>query len=156
MESKLKVSLLIWLRLIWQLRKRGSGKRESGAFLLAKQGSDKVVDFVCFDDLDPSSLDEGYIIFSSKGFVRLWEYCRKASLYVVADVHTHPSLWTGQSELDRTNPMISRKGHIALIVPFFAQKFPQLLKGVGVYEYCGGYKWINRSNESSTFKIDLL
>jgi proteasome lid subunit RPN8/RPN11 len=43
---------------------------------------------------------------------------------VLADVHTHPGLDSSQSETDRTHPMISESGHVALIVPSYAKGWP--------------------------------
>jgi hypothetical protein len=40
---------------------------------------------------------------------------------VVADVHTHPGGY-GQSGVDQANPMIPETGHLALIVPNFADR----------------------------------
>ena len=56
-------------------------------------------------------------------------------LEVVADVHTHPG-GVGQSQTDRDNPMIPEVGHVALIVPNFADRadFPG---DIGIYEYRG-------------------
>lgn len=127
-----------------ELRIRGKGTRESGAFLLSKPESVVVSEFVCFDDLDPNSL-RGNIQFGHNGFAKLWNYLEINGLRVVADVHTHPGNWTGQSITDVNNPMISMSGHLALIVPKFAQRRFQLLKGVGIYEYLGAYNWATRN-----------
>jgi hypothetical protein len=58
---------------------------------------------------------------------------------VVADVHVHPG-GAGQSASDRDHPMISRAGHIALILPDFAQA-PLRPESVGVYRYLGDKRW---------------
>lgn len=139
--DRLTICLLLWTRLVRQLRHRGRGERESGAFLLAKVGSERVSHFICYDDLDPESLDSGIIIFRGSGFVPLWKYCQQEGMMVVADVHTHPSSWTGQSESDQSHPMVGQKGHVALIVPNYAQGNLFNLHGVGVYEYAGNHKW---------------
>ena len=51
----------------------------------------------------------------------LWDICKRRGLTVVADVHVHPG-GAGQSDSDRDHPMISRAGHIALILPDFAAR----------------------------------
>jgi hypothetical protein len=40
--------------------------------------------------------------------------------------------------------MIARSGHIAIIVPNFAQ-WPIPARDLGVYEYCGQHDWIDRN-----------
>src|SRR5271166_1390760 len=97
---RLEIPALLWWRLVRQLKRRGGGRRESGAFLLGKTGSSKVSCFICYDDLDKSALDTGIIVFRGRGFVRLWEYCKAQAMKVLADVHTHSGAWTGQSEAD--------------------------------------------------------
>lgn len=148
------MSLFLWARLIRQLRMRGHGRRESGAFLLAKLESRRVSKFICYDDLDPTALDSGIIVFHGSGFVPLWEHCKAHGMTVVADVHTHRDSWTGQSEADRTHPMIGKPGHIGLIVPHYAQQNLLSLKDVGVYEYQGNHKW--RTSQRNNFELTLL
>jgi proteasome lid subunit RPN8/RPN11 len=135
------ISKTLWRNLILDLRKRGKGKRESGAFLIGNSKNTHVTEYICYDDLDPHSLDRGYIYFTQKGFTPLWAHCKKNNVQVLADIHTHPGVWTEQSELDRTNPSIPVKGHIALIVPVYAKKNLRTLKGVGIYEYEANFNW---------------
>jgi proteasome lid subunit RPN8/RPN11 len=118
-----------------------SGTRESGAFLLGSRVGDqsRVVDFVLYDDLDPHCLNSGIVRFDGRYFDGLWDLCRKHKLAVVADVHVHPS-GAGQSDSDRAHPMISKAGHIALIVPDFARK-PVRRRALGIYEYHGAKQW---------------
>lgn len=135
------------------LKRRGKNVRESGAFLLSSHDSKTVKKYICFDDLDPTCLT-GMIEFKNAGFQKLWNQLEKEKLVVLADVHTHPSSWTGQSEYDRTNPMISMRKHIAIIVPHYAKKIFPLKKGIGVYEYMGNYTWKNLNSKS--IQITLL
>ncbi len=151
---ELKVSWMLWLRLLSELKRRGRGRRESGAFLLGKIGSRKVSEFICYDDLDPHALDTGIIDFDGAGYGPLWEKCQQKKLQVLADVHTHPSSWTGQSGSDRSYPMISQGGHLALIVPHYATRKCQTLKGVGIHEYLGDGQW--RSGKKAVVKLTLL
>ena len=79
-ESDLRIARMTWLSLVWQLRRRGGGGRESGAFLLGPRMGGRVSSFVCYDDLDPRSLDTGIIRFDGRGYVPLWKRCRDLSL----------------------------------------------------------------------------
>ena len=138
-----RISVWLWMRLIRELRRRGRGKRESGAFLLSKQGSRRITKFICYDDLDPSALDTGIVVFHGAGFVPLWDFCRRANMRVVADIHTHGDRWTDQSEADRTHPMIGQKGHVSLIAPYFAQRNLFSSRGVGIFLYVGNHGWVS-------------
>jgi len=137
------VTLWLWRRLILDLRRRGRGRNESGAFLLAPQDSDanRVTSFVCYDDLDPNAYEGGAIAFHAVGHAALWELCRKRGLRVLADVHTHPDSYIHQSPIDQRNPMIPLQGHIGLIVPRFANTPWWTLDSAGVYEYLGNFEW---------------
>lgn len=137
----ISITKTLWKKLINELKVRGKGRRESGAFLLGKRETGEITEFVCYDDLDPNALDAGIIIFSGDGYIPLWQICREKQLQVLADVHTHPGSWTGQSGSDQKHPMIAQPGHIALIIPNLATKRGQLLKGVGIHEYLGDKKW---------------
>jgi proteasome lid subunit RPN8/RPN11 len=141
-HHKLSCSWLVWRRLLHDLRQRGRNyTRESGAFLLGCRNGARArfVDFVLYDDLDPQCLDTGIVSFDGRHFGKLWDLCAQTGLAVVGDVHTHPGR-PGQSDSDRANPMISRAGHIALIVPRFASP-PVRLPEVGFYLYDGAKRW---------------
>jgi proteasome lid subunit RPN8/RPN11 len=66
---------------------------------------------------------------------------------VVADVHTHPTIAI-QSDADRRHPMIAVQGHIALIVPYFANHIFMPCE-MGIYEYKGSHKWHNYSGKKA-------
>lgn len=153
MDPKLKIPFFVWIQLIWQLSKRGRGNRESGAFLLSQRTKNTIYKFVCYDDLDPNSLDTGIIRFDGRGYVPLWKLCNEQRLKVVGDVHTHPGEWTAQSEWDRTNPMIAQAGHLALILPHFAQQSWFGPNGAGVFHYLGEGRWETLSIRSLTFSL---
>ncbi|HEY7415867.1 MAG TPA: hypothetical protein VH593_11790, partial [Ktedonobacteraceae bacterium] len=127
--------------LLRELARRGRGLRESGAFLLGKcQGERRVItSFICYDDLDPHCLDSGVVVFDGAGYGPLWQHCRNNQLEVVADVHTHGGS-ARQSSDDRDHPMIATPGHVALIVPGFAQHLVGA-SDVGLYEYRGNHCW---------------
>lgn len=139
--KKLLILESVWDKMISQLEKRGGGERESGAFLLGKVGENQISEFVCYDDLDPHCLDKGIITFDGRGYVPLWQLCKEKGLTVLADVHTHPGQWVGQSRSDSNHPMIAQSGHIAIILPEYAQTKSLTLKDAGVYEYLGNKKW---------------
>ncbi|MCY4260245.1 MAG: hypothetical protein OXC91_08295 [Rhodobacteraceae bacterium] len=67
----------MWQETIQELGRRSlGGRRESGAFFLARpgKGAPVVVKTVYFDDLDPKCL-VGNIHIRSSGFSRLWDLC---------------------------------------------------------------------------------
>lgn len=141
---RLHCSLALWSEGITELRRRTEGWHESGAFLLGQRDGEvrRIVKYAYYDDLDSHALDSGIVIFDGAGYGPLWEMCRLEGLSVVADIHVHPGI-ARQSESDRTNPMIARKGHIALIAANFA-KGGCMPRSLGVYEYEGNYEWTYR------------
>ena len=94
-----------------------------------------------YDDLDPHCLDKGVIIFDGAGFVPLWKMCEEKHLKVLADIHSHPTNSVAQSGIDKRNAMISKKGHIALIVTNYARNYFMNFKGIGIYEYLEHNRW---------------
>jgi proteasome lid subunit RPN8/RPN11 len=152
---RLRIPIALWEQLLDGLRKRGQGVRESGAFLMGMgEGAERTMTgFVLYDDLDPNCLNEGYVRFDGRHYARLWEICQRAQVSVVADVHTHP-YGAGQSHSDRMHPMISIPGHIALIVPNYAQA-PVFAVDVGVYVYRGRYRWATYRGVRATRVLDL-
>lgn len=158
-RHELSCSWFVWRRLVGKLRERGLDcSRESGAFLLGRRvgGCAHVIAFVLYDDLDPHALDSGIVKFDGRYFTELWSICKTRRLVVVADVHVHPGS-SGQSDSDRDHPMISRAGHIALILPNFASH-PQPRRDIGVYRYLGNKRWesIPTSERERFFHIGLF
>jgi hypothetical protein len=102
-------------------------------------GGARIVDFILYDDLDPHALDTGIVRFDGRHFGELWDICKRRGLSVIADVHVHPG-GSGQSDSDRAHPMISRAGHIALILPDFARP-PVRTASIGIYRYLGNKTW---------------
>ncbi len=131
------------------MRRRGEGRRESGAFLLGDlDGERRAVErFVFYDDLDPRCLDTGIVVFDGSKYPLLWRLCRETGLKVVADVHTHPGP-ARQSASDRANPMIAKPGHVALIVPDLARRAVGASE-LGVYEYEGDHRWRDHSGHEA-------
>ena len=143
-----------WFKMVVELEKRGQGRRESGAFLLGHYRKSKahVRRVAYYDDLEPGSLD-GAISLSHRAYSRLSSVCSKERLKVLGDIHTHPGKNIEMSSIDKEHPLISVDGHLALILPFFAQGKPSL-KAAAVYEYFNGmwkcrtgcirYRWLRR------------
>lgn len=154
--AKLNIQRSLWRRMVIDLRSRGHGERESGAFLLGDVAGDRIKHFIPYDDLDVDALTSGIVSFHSLGFVALWNFCAKHKMQVLADVHTHSNSWTSQSETDRTNPMIEQPGHIALILPHFAETSRWSLTGVGIYEYLGDHQWNKWAPRSGRVKLTVL
>ena len=142
--------------MVAELRRRGHGVRESGAFLIGDVEGTKIKHFIPYDDLDPDALTSGIVSFHGAAFVPLWNFCAQHKMQVLADVHTHGEKWTGQSETDRTNPMIELPGHIALILPNFAGTSKWSLQGVGIHEYLGNHQWKTWSTKSGRVKLTVL
>jgi proteasome lid subunit RPN8/RPN11 len=153
-EHRLTCPARLWHAGLAELRRRGGGCRESGAFLLGRRtvGENterrRVQHFVYYDDLDPHCLDRGIVVFDGAGYGPLWRICRETGLQVVGDVHTHPGV-ARQSDADRRHPMIATAGHFALIVPDFAQRVPKSSE-LGVYEYAGAHRWRDHSGPAAT------
>jgi hypothetical protein len=140
-EHRISCPSKLWSTGLIELNRRGKGFRESGAFLLGRCEDDKrcIKQIIYYDDLDPHCLDNGIVVFDGSCFRDLWRICRELGMDVLADVHTHPSRPI-QSGLDRENPMVGIKGHIAIIVPNLATK-PVKTHQLGVYEYQGNHTW---------------
>lgn len=140
-NHKLRCSPHLWRNIVAELERRGENRHEAGAFLLGTldDGQKEVREAVYYDELDPHAYDSGVCVLHGDAFGRLWSLCRDKGLTVVADAHTHPAA-AFQSGSDRTNPMVAREGHIAIIVPNFA-RWPISAGALGVYEYVGDHVW---------------
>lgn len=141
----LEVPALLWTELIEHLHTQGAGIRESGAFLLGyKTEAGRVIThYLPYERLQTDALHDDYVSLTAASFAKLWDLCRAEKLSVVADVHTH-RLGAGQSRSDRANPMVALVGHIAFIVPHFAQGRVQL-QDLGMYVYQGNHNWMTYS-----------
>ncbi|WP_413707138.1 Mov34/MPN/PAD-1 family protein [Ralstonia sp. Ralssp110] len=155
-SSQLEIHALLWTELMADLRRRGRGARESGAFLLgAVDGAARRVEaWVPYDELDSNALAYGYVRLDTSAFARLWSKCSELGMVVVADIHTHPG-GPRQSSSDRANPMISQAGHIALIVPNFAhgRVAPHNLS---VNVYMGGKRWESFFGRDAQARIRVI
>jgi len=137
----LRFTAQTWDEMFAQLGRRAGGRRESGAFLLANRDGDprRVIRVVYYDDLDPAAL-RGDIRLDAVAYGRLWDLCDQYKARVIGDVHTHGGTYVSQSSIDRENPMISRAGHIALLVPHLASR-RAAPREVGVHRYDGAGDW---------------
>lgn len=140
-DALLRMRRKNWVALVGELGRRGGGTRESGAFLLAARGGDRrtISKVIYLDDLDPNCL-QGNITFDGRAYSKLWDLCEAEDLVVIGDVHTHGGTWVNQSEIDASNPMVARAGHIALILPHLAAN-PVAPDEVGVHRYEGADGW---------------
>ncbi|WP_207003668.1 hypothetical protein [Trinickia mobilis] len=154
-DHRLSCPTRIWKQLLQDLRERGRGRRESGAFLLGSKdsGHRHIMHYVLYDDLDPHSLDTGIVTFDGQHYGKLWAICRERQESVVADVHVHPGS-SHQSQSDRDHPMLSVAGHLSLIIPDFARA-PIRRDDIGIYEYRhdGGWDAIHGRDRKRFFYI---
>lgn len=141
--ATIKIPMWLWMRVVFDLRRRGGGVRESGAFLLGREDSNpaRVTSYICYDDVDPAAYQAGAIAFHASGCAALWRHCKEKQSELLLDVHTHPGPDVRQSAIDERHPMMPIMGHTAMIVPNFARTVCWSLKSVGVYEYLGSFKW---------------
>lgn len=144
-KHRIRCSKTLWSNVTLELDRRGERSHEAGVFLLGviQQGRREVIEAIFYDDLDPTAYSTGVCVLTAPAFARLWSYCRERKLTVVADIHTHGAVAI-QSDSDRTNPMVARVGHIAIIIPNFAAA-PVPYRQLGIYEYQGSHRWIDLS-----------
>ena len=152
-QALLRIHPVLWKTLLDELAARGEGWRESGAFLLTPKDGDRrrVSEIVYFDNLDPNAL-RGGIRLRSIAFSRLWRRCRDRRLGVVADVHTHPGTWIGQSAIDKSNPMIARPGHYAIIIPELARGSRDP-RDAGFHIYRGDAGWEEYFHAAAAWRL---
>ncbi|MFY2763524.1 Mov34/MPN/PAD-1 family protein [Arenimonas sp. MALMAid1274] len=140
--SELRMPRRLWDGLVAQLHARTCGEtHESGAFLLGQmtENGRRVRDVLYFDDLHPEVHAGGVVELPAAAFRRLWAIVRQRGVQVVGDVHVHPHS-ARQSRIDRQNPLIATRGHVAIILPNFAR--PRIRRwSVGVYVYEGDHQW---------------
>lgn len=159
-KPALKIDKLLAYSIWLELRARANGVRESGAFLLTRASTPQagsaapaVRRAVYYDDLDPDCLTGG-ISLAGTAYDRLWRICNTDKLTVVADVHTHPETWVGQSSIDARNPMIALRGHLAFIIPRFAA-LKCTTEGTGLYRYEGNHEWTSVDADAA-IQVTLL
>ena len=156
-DARLSMEPAMFGGLLHELARRGEGRRESGAFLLADRGGSAqlpqpVISVAFYDDLDPDCLT-GRIDFGAVGYSALNALCRRHGLRVVADIHTHPYRSTRQSTIDATHPMVALDGHLALIAPYFAVGVTDVAQ-LGVH-LRGGGRWTSYYGRQAAAMIDV-
>lgn len=153
--SQLEFPAALWIGLIDHLRQQGRGIRESGAFLLGTKSGDRrwVKGYLPYEELQADALNEDYVSLSAASFSKLWTVCQEHSMSVVADVHTH-RFGPQQSRSDRANPMVALAGHLAIIVPQFAQGVVRL-EDIGIHQYQGSHQWESRFGEQVSQIIQM-
>ena len=151
-KPRISCNARVWADGVRELNQRTlNGLRESGAFLLGPELEDhrRILEFVFYDDIDPQALDTGLVHLHGNKLPKLWAHCRSRGYGVIADVHVHPGRY-GQSVSDRANPVIPKAGHLAFIIPDFAQR--QIVPGgIGIYEYLGNGEWADHTPEGLSF-----
>lgn len=155
--ARLRMEGAMFGSLLQELARRGQGRRESGAFLLADRGGSaqmpqQVTSVAFYDDLDADCLT-GRIDFGAVGYSALNALCRRQHLRVVADIHTHPYRSTRQSKIDATHPMVALDGHLALIAPHFAVGVTDVAQ-LGVHLREGG-QWTSYYGREAAAMIDV-
>ncbi|RKE83272.1 hypothetical protein [Rhizobium sp. AG855] len=150
-DPELIITFWLWWGLFSQLRRRGRGCGESGAFILGRRDGAKLraSRILYYDDIDPNALKTGIVRLSGSAMSAVWEVCESEQLEVLADVHTHSGS-SEQSRSDQQYPMIATSGHIAMIIPRFARSMFDL-SGVGHFRYRGAKKWDAMSPPSVGF-----
>jgi Prokaryotic homologs of the JAB domain len=156
--TRIRIPVRLWARLLRDLRRKGNGRRESGAFLLGREGKNpaRVTAYLCYDDLDSGAYQGGAIQFHAAGYAALWQECKEKQLQVLADAHTHPGSGVCQSPIDQRHPMVPVLGHTAMIVPNFGSMGWWSLKTIGIYEYLGNFQWrVHPPSPSRRVKLSL-
>jgi hypothetical protein len=155
-KPRISCDAAVWAAGVRELERRTlNGQRESGAFLLGRdqRGQRRILEFVFYDDVDPHALDTGIVHFHGNKLPKLWEHCRSRGFGVIADVHVHPGGY-GQSDSDQEDPVMPKAGHLAFIIPHFAQCANQP-GSIGMYEYLGNGTWEDHTAEGeSFFRVD--
>jgi proteasome lid subunit RPN8/RPN11 len=155
--TTIKIPFWLWAGVIFDLRRRGGGVRESGAFLLGRDDKDpaRVSTYICHDDVDADAYQHGAIAFHASGSAALWRLCKEKNLQLLIEVHTHPGHDVRQSSIDERHPMMPIADHTAMIVPNFANIPWWSLKAVGVYEYLGGFRWRTHAASAPNRRVKL-
>lgn len=153
MLPRITCARTVWLDGTRELARRTlDATRESGAYLLGRtheNGVHEILDFVFYDEIDPAALSTGIVTIRATALPKLWAICRARGYGVVADIHVHPYGFQ-QSISDREGPVMPRAGHIAFILPDFAQGSVEP-GAFGMYEYLGNTDWRDHSHRGRKF-----
>lgn len=150
---RLRCSRAVWREGVDELARRTlGGRQESGAYLLGVDlpaSGQRILEFVFYDEIDPRALETGVVTIRQTALPRLWTLCRERGYGVVADIHVHPGGYD-QSSSDKENPVMPRAGHVAMILPNFAQGFPEP-GSIGIFEFLGAGQWVDHSAEAGRY-----
>lgn len=152
----LEIPRSLYVALVGDLARSGMGVKESGAFLLGTMDGGRrcVTSYLMYDKVAPeSSQRHAYVAFTAQEMARAWEHCYAVGLQVVADVHTHP-FGPAQSQSDRAHPIVSMAGHVALIVPNFANGATDP-RDLGVHLFGGCGRWQSMFRETAAEAVRL-
>jgi hypothetical protein len=88
--TTIKIPIWLWAAVILDLRQRGAGVRESGAFLLGRDDRDpaRVTSYICYDDVDPERISRAPSPSTPPAAPALWRHCKAMQLDLLLDVHT--------------------------------------------------------------------
>jgi proteasome lid subunit RPN8/RPN11 len=154
-SSLLEIRREVWNRLVDDLARTGKGTRESGAFLLGASEQRRVVtDYLLYHEVAPESQHVDYVLLRGPDMARVWEECERRELFVIADVHTHPGA-PAQSRSDRHHPIICIPGHVALIIPRFAQGLVPI-DSLGLHRFLGSGCWESWFGPDVTSRLQLI
>lgn len=136
------VSKKLWME-TWQgLHKRGAGIREAACIWGGRrdESTDTAKSVTFLDDLPGVRAGARYHQLTRTTIGALFEVLRRNGDMIVADIHTHPSRWTGLSITDAASPIEFRCGLPAMVIPHYAT-VPPTLTNLGLHEYVGDGRW---------------
>ena len=91
----IRLPILLWARVVRDLRQRGAGVRETGAFLLGRLDTEnpRVTSpiFVMMMSI-PTPISSVPSLSMPPGCAALWQHCREQKVQLLIDVHTHPGM----------------------------------------------------------------
>jgi hypothetical protein len=82
-------------------------------------------------------------------------WLRAQELTGLAQVHTHPSAWTGHSQTDDDFPIASSHGFLSLVWPNFAQQAIRNVGDLGVHRLLNG-RWHHLTERESHALIEIV
>jgi hypothetical protein len=143
-NHRIYIPIQIWHATWAGLNTRSKGKIESAAIWAGRRdGEIERVEGVYFlDDYVGGLQRRDYHCVPVQALTIFFADLRRDRRVIIADLHTHPRSWVGQSQLDEANPIEFRKGLPAVVLPWFAQGEPSL-QSCGVHIYEGGGKWLS-------------
>lgn len=152
----LHVSRPLWA-LTWSgLRSRSGGVREAACVWSGDRAAEKwIVRSVHFlEDFGPVNAGALFHRASRECVAQLFAEMRRRGESLIADVHVHPDAWVDLSPTDETHPIEYRIGLLAVVLPYFASRAPNLLSA-GVHEYVATSEWRRLPDEEVSARVLL-